>query len=511
MTIAKNGGTGRNSPHLFGGGLIEMIGQHMRLQALAIADDNRDGWISFDEARGKRCILYNRPEGTGSDRVAIDFGSFDDLDGDGYPDLNPVFYPVFVDKDGKRIAFAHSLKYPGVAGYTLQVQAFGFGHLYVPFRPPVPTTLRAFSTVPFDIHAGMQACDPTTHTCPDGTALALVSNAGAQQFITEAGRDRGSAKGPTGLSLDDPDRDGYLEEITEGDLDVVEWYLLNHPAPARGRPSPEARRGEWLFATIGCATCHVPDWHLPAADRFAIDYTQRYAGDRRFFDLRVTFNPRAERLEGKLVSLADRRGDRMVPRRGPVAVRGVYSDFKYHDVGPAFHQMQFDGTLVKQWRTTPLWGVGSTAPYGHDGADLDLDAVIRRHGGEAQVSRNVYVALEASDRRGLIDFLNSLVLYQTDQLPCDLDGDGLINKHFMVQDMDTGLERFNPEWLFRVPGKIEGPCTNVRGERIVSFALTNVRQAYGLDLPYLKDSDGDGFPDVIDPAPHHPGYRDGVK
>jgi hypothetical protein len=401
-------------------------------------------------------------------------------------------------------------------------QPFGFGHLYTPFRPPEPTTLRAFSTVPFDIHAGMQACDPTCHSNPNGDALALVSNAGAQQFIVEAGRDRGSAKGPTGISLDDPDRDGYLEEITEGDLDVTEWYLLNHPAPARGRLTPEVRRGEWLFDRLGCTVCHVPDWHLPAAgtalaarglaggpSRERHEY--RAAGDRRFFDLQVAFNPKAERLEGKLVSLADRKGDRWVPRRGPVAVRGVYSDFRYHDVGPAFYQMQFDGTLVKQWRTTPLWGVGSTAPYGHDGADLDLDSVIRRHGGEAQLSRDRYVGIPAGDRRDLIDFLNSLVLYQTDQLPCDLDGDGRVSEHFIVQGMDTGLERFNPEWLFRVPGKIEGPVRNVRGEPIVSFALTNVRLAYGLDLPYLKDSDGDGFPDVIDPAPHQPGFRDGVK
>src|SRR5207248_4474797 len=145
--------------------------------------------------------------------------------------------------------------------------------------------------------AGMQACDPTTHTCPDGTALALVSNAGAQQFITEAGRDRGSAKGPTGISLDDPDRDGFLEEITEGDLDVVEWYLLNHPAPARGRATPDTALGEKRFHQLGCTSCHVPDWHLFASNPAARDYTQRFDGDRRFFDLKVAWNENTERLE----------------------------------------------------------------------------------------------------------------------------------------------------------------------------------------------------------------------
>jgi hypothetical protein len=261
-----------------------------------------------------------------------------------------------------------------------------------------------------------------------------------------------------------------------------------------------------VFATIGCATCHVPDWELSAAGTL-----HRAAGDRRYFDLQVHWNPSTDRLEGNLVSLADRRGDRLVPRRGAVNVHGIYSDFKYHDVGPDFYQMQFDGTLVKQWRTTPLWGLGSTAPYGHDGANLDADSVIRRHGGEALASRTAYVALKPRERRDLIEFLNNLVLFQTDQLPCDLAGRGRIHQHYPVQGVDTGIERFNPEWLFRVPGKIEGPCTNVRGERIVSFALTNVRAAYGLDLPYLKDSDGDGFPDVIDPAPHRAGFRDGVK
>jgi hypothetical protein len=508
-TIPKNGGSGRNTPHMFGGGLMEMIGLQMRLQALAIADTNCDGWISRDEARGKRCIISNLPADVPGERVTIDFGSFEDLDGDGYPDLNPIFYPIFVDANGKRIAFATSLKYPGVAGYTLQVQVFGFGHLYMPFRPPVSTTLRAFTTTPFDIHSGMQAHDPTTYTSPHGDGLSLVSNPGAQQFITEAGKDRGAVRGPTGISKDDPDRDGYCEEISEGDLDVIEWYLLNHPAPTRGRPNRDVAAGEKLFRQAGCASCHLPDWHLFAFAPGAHDYTGRFDGDRRFFDLDVKWNEKTDRLEGKINYLADRVGGRLVPRRGAYTVRGVYSDFKYHDVGEDFYQIQFDGSIVKKWRTTPLWGVGSTAPYGHDGASLDLDQVIRRHGGEALDSRKAYVAMSEEQRRQLVAFLQNLVLYQTDQLPCDMNGDGKIDDHFMVQGMDTGIERFNPEWLFRVPGKIEGPIKNIRGQPITSHALVNVRQAYGLDLEYLKDTDGDGFPDVIDPAPKKRGYKDG--
>src|SRR5436305_1461237 len=175
MTIAKNAGSGRNTPHMFGGGLVEMIGLQMRLQALAIADTNRDGWISREEAIGKRCILRNLPADAGGQSATIDFGSFDDQDGDGLPDLNPIFFPLFVDSQGKRIPGARNLHTPGVAGYTIEVQVFGFGHLNLSGRPPISTTLRSFSITPFDIHAGMQACDPTIFSCPDGGALAKIS------------------------------------------------------------------------------------------------------------------------------------------------------------------------------------------------------------------------------------------------------------------------------------------------------------------------------------------------
>src|SRR5262249_48381560 len=156
----------------------------------------------------------------------------------------------------------------------------------------------------------------------------------------------------------------------------------NHPAPGRGQITEEVRRGERLLKSCGCTSCHVPDWHLFAGNHKAKDYTQRFDGDRRFFEMQVGYNDKTERLEGKLVMLADRKGDLTIPKRGAYTIRGIYSDFKYHDVGEAFYQMQFDGTVITKWRTLPLWGVGTTAPYGHDGASLSLDAAIRRHGGE---------------------------------------------------------------------------------------------------------------------------------
>ncbi|HEU4387271.1 MAG TPA: hypothetical protein VFV34_05705, partial [Blastocatellia bacterium] len=316
-TIAKNGGEGRNTPHMFGAGLVEMIGAEIRLRALAIADTNRDGWISRDEAKGKRCVVANLPAAAGGGIVDVDYGSFDDQNGDGRPDLNELFNPIYVDKNGKRIAFAPNLSFTNVAGYTFEVQVFGFGHLYMPFRPPVPATIRSFISNPFDIHMGLQAFDPTTLSDPDADGLAQMSNAGAQQCVTGAGKDRGAVHGPTGISKDDPDRDGYCEEISEGDLDVAEWYLLNHPGPGRGMITDEVKDGERLFEQSGCATCHVADWYLRAARPFASDYTERAAGDRRFFDLQVNYDSGHDRLEGKLVSLAHRRDQLLVPRRGP--------------------------------------------------------------------------------------------------------------------------------------------------------------------------------------------------
>jgi hypothetical protein len=492
ITIAKNGGTGRNTPHLFGAGLIEMLGWQLRLDLLALGDRNRDGFVGRNESRGVRAVAYNLPPGA-SGRQAVDFGRFGDSDRDGKPDLDPALHLIFVDRNGQRIPWARSLDVPGVAGYTFEVQVFGFGQRG---RLPVSSTLRGFAAQAFDTHAGLQAHDPTLAAEPQADGLARVSLAGAPQFVSAVPRDRGNVLGPGGVSLDDPDRDGHVEELSEGDLDLVEWYQLNHPAPARSRRTPAVLRGERLFRRIGCAGCHVPDWRLPAANPAAKDYTRRTLGDRRFFDLQVAPGTDGE-LRGRLRWLADRKDGRLRRRFGAVRIAGIYSDFRYHDLGPAFRQIQFDGSTLRSFRTTPLWGAGSTAPYGHDGASLSLDAVIRRHGGEAAASTRAYVRLSESGRGDVMALLNSLVLYSTEDLPTDVNGDGKLDRRFRVAGRNTGVERFNPEWLFNEPCRIEGPTLGPDGGRIVSYAVTNLKKAYGTDLPHVADREGDGFPDVL--------------
>jgi Di-haem oxidoreductase, putative peroxidase len=521
ITIPKNGGTGRNTPHLFGAGLLEMLGAELRLAAYRIAD-NRDGWIDLVEAKDKRMLYQTLPSTLGNSDDScelelrggnLDYGRFDDHNLDGVPDLNPIFYVIYVDSQGDRIPWAGKLTEAGVKGYRLEVQVFGHSQLRVANRPPLSGTLRAFTTSAFDIHQGLQAFDPTTLNEVGRSGVSGVSNAGCVQFVSSSGRDRGRTQNAHGVSQDDPDRDGVCHELTEGDLDVAEWYLLNHPRPARGRSTRATQRGEQLFTTIGCASCHTRDWHIPAQNLDATDYTLRHRGDRRLFDLEACYDDQRRAMIGRLrmltetavfhqsptdedLSATHAENRLIVPRSSEFVVRDLFSDLKYHDLGEAFHQLQFDGTVIRMFRTTPLWGVGSTAPYSHDGADLDLSSVIERHGGEATEVREAFRALSEEDQQAILAFLRSLVLYQTDQLPCDIDGDGRISNDYLVDGASVGIETFRPEWLLRVPCKIEGELVNVLGSKIVSRAVTNVRAAYGLDLDYIRDEDEDGWPDL---------------
>ncbi len=53
-----------------------------------------------------------------------------------------------------------------------------------------------------------------------------------------------------------------------------------------------------------------------------------------------------------------------LPAQQSFVVRNFFADLKRHDLGPNFYERKFDGTLQREFMTEPLWGVGSSAPYG---------------------------------------------------------------------------------------------------------------------------------------------------
>jgi CxxC motif-containing protein (DUF1111 family) len=67
-----------------------------------------------------------------------------------------------------------------------------------------------------------------------------------------------------------------------------------------------------------------------------------------------------------------------------------------------------------EWRTPPLWGIGLTQKVNghtlflHDGRARNLMEAILWHGGEATNSKQNIVKMNASDRKALITFLESL-------------------------------------------------------------------------------------------------------
>uniref|UniRef100_UPI00272A7066 di-heme oxidoredictase family protein n=1 Tax=Ideonella sp. B508-1 TaxID=137716 RepID=UPI00272A7066 len=68
----------------------------------------------------------------------------------------------------------------------------------------------------------------------------------------------------------------------------------------------------------------------------------------------------------------------------------------------------------RQWRTSPLWGLGLRAVVDervgllHDGRARDPLEAVLWHGGEAAPAREAVRALNAADRAALLAFLASL-------------------------------------------------------------------------------------------------------
>jgi CxxC motif-containing protein (DUF1111 family) len=153
-------------------------------------------------------------------------------------------------------------------------------------------------------------------------------------------------------------------------VDLIATYLRALPPPAARGTSPKSGNGGAIFAAIGCGACHTPQQPAGVA-----------AGKT------IWFSP--------------------------------YSDLLVHDMGDGLADCAAGDKVsqvpgAREWRTTPLWGLGARVaqPGGanllHDGRARSVLEAVLWHGGEATLAKQRAMALSADDRAALIAFLESL-------------------------------------------------------------------------------------------------------
>ncbi|MEM1185908.1 MAG: di-heme oxidoredictase family protein [Planctomycetota bacterium] len=164
-------------------------------------------------------------------------------------------------------------------------------------------------------------------------------------------------------------------------LDEMVAYLRGLAVPPRENYlDPLAQQGQLLFDSAGCVSCHRP--------------VLRTSSDAEF-----------------------------APYRDQVIQ--PFTDMLLHDMGEdlADSRPEFDAS-GREWRTPPLWAIGyvgqvlgtPTDPfdpngdtaqpnYLHDGRARSLMEAILWHGGEAEAAKNAVLAMSASEREALIEYV----------------------------------------------------------------------------------------------------------
>lgn len=163
---------------------------------------------------------------------------------------------------------------------------------------------------------------------------------------------------------------GGTAEVSDEKLADIVFYLRALAVPDRAEDlSDDVVEGEQLFTEVGCSSCHTPSYTTVA--------------------------------------------DAAIPSMRSIEIR-PYTDMLLHDLGfdMADDRPDFEAN-GNEWRTPPLWGLGSIPVEGdrgllHDGRARTLEEAILWHGGEGSFVRNNYMSLSAEQRDKVLAFLESL-------------------------------------------------------------------------------------------------------
>jgi hypothetical protein len=216
----------------------------------------------------------------------------------------------------------------------------------------------------------------------------------------------------------DYDEDGVERELTIGDVTAATLFQAALGTPRQVLPDDpreiqDVLQGEALFASTGCASCHLPamtlnDRHFVEPNPFNPPGTFSDSGQSFAFDM--TAEGEAPHLE------ADPAGG---------AVVRAYTDLKRHTLcdDPAHpdairfycNEELAQGRPEQDGRpgaefflTRKLWDVGNSAPYGHRGDLTTITDAILAHGGEARSSRDAFDRLPTKRQERIVKFLKTL-------------------------------------------------------------------------------------------------------
>jgi CxxC motif-containing protein (DUF1111 family) len=163
----------------------------------------------------------------------------------------------------------------------------------------------------------------------------------------------------------------HAPEVDDETLDAAAFYVRTLGVPARRDLNDlQALRGELLFLSARCSSCHIP-----------IIATGTLPG---------------------------------VPAVSNQIIR-PFTDLLLHDMGAQLADNRPDFLASgREWRTPPLWGIGLVntvnehTNFLHDGRARNIEEAILWHGGEATTARESFRNMSARDRAALLKFLNSL-------------------------------------------------------------------------------------------------------
>jgi mono/diheme cytochrome c family protein len=238
----------------------------------------------------------------------------------------------------------------------------------------------------------------------------------------------------------DGDGDGVANELSVGDITALTVYQAAQPRPvtkielaslglipALDQAVVDAiGRGSSAFDAVGCAACHKhslvlddPVFREPSAHPSYRDTLFPSGADPASLGLRsdfpLTIDLSDNHVENVIVVNGQevRLGSLPHVAGSTAAVVELLGDLKRHDMGPGLaERIDEVGTGASVFMTENLWGVGSSAPYLHDGRATTLTEAILEHGGEAAAARSAFLALPTAAQTDLIAFLDNQVLFK---------------------------------------------------------------------------------------------------